>query len=996
MRAALLHACWLLMVLALSVAAYAGGPVYVAGSGFDSGVAGTPLTWVGGQISYYTDQGDLGPVLPQSAADALVADAFSRWTSVTTAALSATRAGQLDEDVSGANVTRAGTVLAMPADIQPDSPKPLAIVYDADGRVIEALLGAGAADASYCDSNAVVGGPDRFTSDGHIAHALLILNGNCAQTSAGLPLLRYLLVRAIGRALGLDWSQLNDNVATGAPSPTADDQAGFPLMHPRGSLCSLAYGCVYGADQPRLDDRAAVSRLYPVTAENLAQFPGKSEFAGSTARLRGRILFPGWNGAAGAGMQGVNVVARWIDSSTGVASHALGASSVSGFLFRGDAGNEITGFTSAGARLDHWGSADTSLRGFYDLAGLEIPAGFSSAQFQLTVEPLNPDYTGAVPVGPYKLSQVAPSGTAAPVVITLARGADVVQDIVMQQAAANPSDAYEPHSFSQPAAIPGAGHWTASLGAYGDFDWHSFGGHANRRFTLDLTALDESGDTTTRKALPVLGLWAADAAESDPPLASQTWFNLAGGTTRMQATLPADGVYKLAIADARGDGRPDFGYRARLLYADSVSPSHAFAGGGLRITGLGFTPGLRVTIGGVAASVLSYTVNELLVYAPALPDGTKDIALTDPATGATATLMGAVSYGGVSNDKLQLLSGYNPPVPVGAMAPYPFRVRVVASDGVTPIAGAAVTFTASSASVAVLPCNLQVCTITSDGTGEADAGMMVKAAGVSTVTASLAGGDTTSATVNGVAGPLQISSVPPKIYVAAGATASLELLARVVGDGAPLPGREVDFQIMVGAATLTASAVVTDSNGEARSTLRVVNLALQVRVSACVGVSPQIACNTFDVYPVIINAGIQLLKASGDSQYVPAGQSFAPVSVRVFDMNVPPNPVSGVPVNFQVSASLSQPAASTEQAGELVTGHRAQPVTVTTSDTTIYSDAWGRASITPQFPAEWGALRVSIQATIGGAPAVSFTVYTMPTDGGAFSKSPEPRVPINY
>ncbi len=373
-----------LLLIALPPALRASGPLFVAGSGFNAGLAGTPVTWAGGQLSYYTDQGDLSGVLKQSAADAFVADAFARWTSVSTAALSAARAGPLDEDVSGANVTRSGTVLSMPADIQPDASKPIAIVYDGDGRVIEALLGSGASGAQYCTTNAVVGGADRFTSDGYIAHALLILNGNCARTSSDLPLLRYALVRMIGRTLGLDWSQLNDNVSTQSPAPTLDDQNGFPVMHPEGSLCGPSYGCAYNADQLRMDDRAAVSRLYPVTTDNAAQFPGKTVFATSTARIYGRVRFPDWNGTPGAGLQGVNVVVRYVDPVTGIASHAVTASAVSGARFHGNSGNVVTGFSSAtGERLDHWGSNDSALRGAYELSGLEIPAGVNSAQYQL-------------------------------------------------------------------------------------------------------------------------------------------------------------------------------------------------------------------------------------------------------------------------------------------------------------------------------------------------------------------------------------------------------------------------------------------------------------------------------------------------------------------------------------------------------------------------------------------------------------------------------------
>ena len=103
-------------MMLLSVAAYAGGPAYVAGrTGFNPGLAGTPVRWAGTEVVYYTDQGDLSALERQSGINALVADAFTRWTGVSTAALKATRGGPLDEDVSGTNVTLAGSVLTMPA-----------------------------------------------------------------------------------------------------------------------------------------------------------------------------------------------------------------------------------------------------------------------------------------------------------------------------------------------------------------------------------------------------------------------------------------------------------------------------------------------------------------------------------------------------------------------------------------------------------------------------------------------------------------------------------------------------------------------------------------------------------------------------------------------------------------------------------------------------------------------------------------------------------------
>src|SRR5262249_34835933 len=97
----------------------AGGPKYVAGTSyFDPEVAGQPLIWPQGVISYYTDQGSLSPLLSGSAANSFVAGAFSVWTSVPTAALVANNVGPLAEDVNGTNVTvNSDGSISMPADI---------------------------------------------------------------------------------------------------------------------------------------------------------------------------------------------------------------------------------------------------------------------------------------------------------------------------------------------------------------------------------------------------------------------------------------------------------------------------------------------------------------------------------------------------------------------------------------------------------------------------------------------------------------------------------------------------------------------------------------------------------------------------------------------------------------------------------------------------------------------------------------------------------------
>jgi len=95
------------IVLLFALLSRAGGPEYIAGTSyFLPSTSGQPLVWSQGLITYYTDQGDLSPILPSASADALVADAWSQWTSVSSAAIAATNSGHLAEDVNGSNVIR--------------------------------------------------------------------------------------------------------------------------------------------------------------------------------------------------------------------------------------------------------------------------------------------------------------------------------------------------------------------------------------------------------------------------------------------------------------------------------------------------------------------------------------------------------------------------------------------------------------------------------------------------------------------------------------------------------------------------------------------------------------------------------------------------------------------------------------------------------------------------------------------------------------------------
>ena len=88
----------LVLLLLSSSQLRGGGLLYVGGSAFDPAARGKGLGWANGQLTYFTDLGDLSPLLDQAAANSFVDDAVQTWASVPTAALTITRGGALAED----------------------------------------------------------------------------------------------------------------------------------------------------------------------------------------------------------------------------------------------------------------------------------------------------------------------------------------------------------------------------------------------------------------------------------------------------------------------------------------------------------------------------------------------------------------------------------------------------------------------------------------------------------------------------------------------------------------------------------------------------------------------------------------------------------------------------------------------------------------------------------------------------------------------------------
>ncbi len=954
----------------------AGGPRTIAGTSyFDPAVKGTPLTWSQGLISYYTDRGNLSPVLPSASADAFVADAFSRWTSISTAAVSAARAGQLAEDVSGANVSASGGTIALPADIRPSANNfPVAIVYDADGSVTNALLGQGAGSAGSCFTNAAYGGVDSFSTDAHLLHALVILNGVCAQTSTQLPDMKYRLVRVLGRVLGLDWSQMNPNVFTHSPAPTPADYAGLSIMHATDPInCVPISICYPSADQPRMDDRAALSRLYPVTAQNQAAFPGKQLFFDNTVRIHGSVYFADASGQPAQPMQGVNVVARWIDPATSQPSRTYGAASVSGFLFRGNAGNAATGFyDSTGQAWDRFGSDDSAVEGFFDLAGLEIPNGASSAQYQLSVEALDPSWSQ--PVGPYGPWQVQPSGSFQPLIVTVSKGGDLQQDILMQASAVQGRDWFEPTSFAAPATLPPSGDWLGALSGLGNADYFWFVAQSDRTLSVEVTALDELKAASLVKAQPVIGMWAlADTGTFPAPANTGLAFNSANlGMTRLDATLQSSTAFRLGIFDYRSDGRPDYRYHARVFYADNAFPPRARVDGGTAITvqGIGFRTNTAATIAAASVPVLAAAANQVIATAPAMADGLQSIRLRDPATGASSTMTNVLTFGAGPSDIIKLIQGSNPATPVGGEAPNPIRVQVLAPDGTTPVAGASIFFISTPASSLSACGGGASCTILTDDSGHVSTRVTVLQAAVINISALLAPASyntpkSVQATILGTTSPLDISLAPSFAWIAQGATVDIALASRLLSNGRPLAATQVNYQVVKGSGSLSSASVTSDVNGLASTTLHLAAMAGDVQVSACVAPA-NLPCQI--LFATAVPPSMLRLEAvAGGVQALPAGRSFQPVTVRVVDSAIAPHPVLGANVTFQVVVSRPATAPPPVSIGGIIIGKDPPPVIISSSQMSVLSDALGVTTLQPSTGAARGALVVQGTASAGSS-----------------------------
>lgn len=310
----------------------AGGPLLMTRNG-------EPFRWRLNPVPYTPDQGPLGQFDHPQAVQ-LLADAFQVWEAVETATIRFEQRGQLSVDVTGANVME--FLNQVPREVNP-------FIFDHDGSIMEALVGAGASRDIVGFASPALRQPG--TARGDYRQGWAVFNGLFAGSRIPVDAFRGNLVHEIGHFIGLDHTQLNvDRALAGSAWQSQEVPTMFPFLVSRHQA------------RLHLDDIAIVSFIY-----------SEPSFAQSTGTIQGRVLMP--NGVAG--FQGANVIARRVGKSP------VEVSAISGDLFTGN---------RRGPGGD--GSTNPTQRGVFRLVGL--PPGVYSVR----VEEIHPMFTGGSGLGP--------------------------------------------------------------------------------------------------------------------------------------------------------------------------------------------------------------------------------------------------------------------------------------------------------------------------------------------------------------------------------------------------------------------------------------------------------------------------------------------------------------------------------------------------------------------------------------------------------------------
>lgn len=923
----------LIAAMACAGVANAGGPRFVTGTTGSVG-SGLVVPFYTSAPTYYTDPGDLSASVTHAQADAMVAAAAAPW-NVSTSTLVLRQGGELAEHVSSANVYFDGAEMVFPADVSATNYLniPIAVIYDTDGSVIDTLLGEGASDPSGCRDTGVVESVDSIGSEGKIHHAMLILNGRCVGTTTEqLTQMQYQLERAFGRVVGIAWSQCNDNIFTGASPATAGEIDYWPIMHPIDVLCSsYSYQCMTNPFTLRADDVNALAMLYPVTSSNIQA--GETLSSQSAANVGGTVTFP-----TGQGMDWLNVAVTVLKAGSGTVEPWQIASGMSGYEFQQNGGNPITGTESASENV---GNSWSPIEGDFSIR--RVPDQVVEDVFMRT-EAIDPLYTGEYAIAPYERPPVTPSGSSQ-LLVDWSAGAGTGGDY--SQVASDAASSCTPGNDgtqSAPAGSNASGWWDGLLCPMGHSSWWSVQVNAGSSWTLEVTALDETGGATISKAQPVIGVWNV-GDKGLPTVASQpTSMNaLAPGVT--QLFMPAGstaGKYMFAVADQYGAGRPDFGYQARVLYAASVTPSVVGAAGGqIVITGEGFREGNLVNVNGVPATVVSWSDNQIVARVPSMGAAGEalatpvDVMVSDVATGGVTDISNGFEYSDAAPDVMTVVTA-PASLETGVTAATMFTVQLVGPDGVTPLANASVQLSSVAGGAGFAACSgASTCAVQTNAAGIVQTAVTGVSAGQVVLTAAEVNGSAAVQVIVADVNPVRtLTMANASSYVAAGATVTWTLNVSATQDGAAAASVPVVWTAGAGV-SLSSGSTTTDATGAAAVSVSATKMS--AGTTTVTGCAWGVVCSSWTVTAVGASQW-QVVVTSGAAQSVSAGTTLAPVVLGVTD--TAGHALQGATVVVYQTVDAWEGVCA-------MAGACAAAPELTSSQSTATSDADGAVTVTP-------------------------------------------------
>ncbi len=215
---------------------------------------------------------------------------------------------------------------------------------------------------------------------------------------------------------------------------------------------------------------------------------------------------------------------------------------------------------------------------------------------------------------------------------------------------------------------------------------------------------------------------------------------------------------------------------------------------------------------------------------------------------------------------LSLLTAPSGTVIAGQQAATAFAVQVLRADGVTPVVGEAITFTATGGTAQFSACGATVCAVPTDARGVASTLITPEASGGITLEAAGVDG-TATVSLTALIQVRTATAVQPVEYIAAGVTVAWTPQLSVADNIASTNGLIVNWQTVSGSVTALPNQSEVDATGVARTLATAGPLApgAQALLSGCAWTT---VCATFTTQGVDPE-DLRVIAVSGGGQSRP-------------------------------------------------------------------------------------------------------------------------------